>query len=107
MDLLDYLKDLPPFGWLTGLIIAAGLLRYVFRFGRFFYHLAVGTADFLGDWQGEVARPGVPARPGILERLANVEDQLTANGGSSLKDQTNRIETKLNEHIAASTDVKH
>lgn len=32
-------------------------------------------------------------------QLAKVHEQLRANGGSSLKDQTNRIEAALNAHI--------
>lgn len=107
MDLLDYLKGLPPFGWLSGVIIALFAMRYVYRGARFLYTTAVRTASFLDDWQGHPARPGVPVRLGVLERLSNVEGQLTTNGGTSLKDQTNRIEIRLNEHIAASSETRH
>lgn len=34
-----------------------------------------GVQDFLEDWNGEPARRGVPGRPGVMERLADVEDQ--------------------------------
>jgi hypothetical protein len=33
-----------------------------------------GVVDFLEDWNGEPERRGVPARPGVMERLAAVED---------------------------------
>lgn len=33
-------------------------------------------SHFLDDLMGEAARPGVPASPGILERLADVEVRL-------------------------------
>lgn len=33
-------------------------------------------SHFLDDLMGEAARPGVPASPGILERLADVEARL-------------------------------
>lgn len=33
-------------------------------------------SHFLDDLMGEAARPGVPAAPGILERLADVESRL-------------------------------
>lgn len=34
-----------------------------------------GTRNFLVDWQGEPARPGVEARPSFPERMASVEQQ--------------------------------
>lgn len=56
--------------------------------------------QFLEDWRGEPARPGIaPARLGVLERLSKLEadvsasrSQLTPNGGSSLLDKVDRIE---------------
>jgi HAMP domain-containing protein len=73
---------------LTVLLKAAGwMLRTIRRLG-----------DFLDDWNGEPARPGVPRRPGHLERLGNVEssvrrieEQMHNNGGSSLRDQVDLI----------------
>lgn len=57
--------------------------------------------DFLGDWFGEPARPGQSARPGVMERLARVEERTAelkpAFGGSSLADAVNRIEEKVSE----------
>ncbi|MCI0687556.1 MAG: hypothetical protein L0Y54_10020 [Sporichthyaceae bacterium] len=48
---------------------------------------------FLDDWFGEDPRPGIPARPGVMTRLATIEDRLgvvehevTYNDGTSLKD---------------------
>lgn len=66
--------------------------------------------DFADDVAGEGARPGVAARPGLMERMSNFESQqndikqklntvhheLFPNSGKSLRDQTNRIEEKLN-----------
>ncbi|MBI1757969.1 MAG: hypothetical protein HYR62_01855 [Actinobacteria bacterium] len=40
----------------------------------------------LDDWHGEPPRPGVPARPGVMVRLASIEAELYPNGGTSLKD---------------------
>jgi len=73
---------------LTVLLKAVGwMLRTLHRLG-----------DFLDDWNGEPARPGVPRRPGHLERLQNVEssvrrieEQMHNNGGSSLRDQVDTI----------------
>lgn len=52
------------------------------------WHLFRRTQEFLEDWFGEPARPGQEARPGAMQRLA----QLEHNGGSSLRDAVMRIE---------------
>lgn len=67
-----------------------------------------------GDFAGEPARPGVAARPGVMERLASIDEKIDAQGtrideqgeqlasiqhelhpnsGKSLRDSINRIET--------------
>lgn len=53
------------------------------------------------DWAGEAARPGVPARAGVMERLANIEEQLRTNGGASLRDAVARIEQNVSAHLQA------
>jgi hypothetical protein len=59
---------------------------------------------FLEDWNGEPPRPGVPARPGVLEQLAGVQSEqarvskeLQTNGGSSIKDAVKRTEAGLSQ----------
>lgn len=52
--------------------------------------------EFIEDWRGTVARPGVPARAGVMERLDGIEHQLKPNSGESLRDAVNRIEEQLN-----------
>jgi hypothetical protein len=73
--------------------VAAGL-RWVRK------HLG-GLADFIADWSGEEPRPGVPGRPGVMERLAGidqrlerVEHELQPNSGSSLRDAVNRVDAR-------------
>lgn len=60
--------------------------------------------QFLADWHGEQARPGVPARPGVMvrlasiesaqtalaERMGNVEKELHPNSGHSFRDAVDR-----------------
>jgi hypothetical protein len=68
---------------------------------------------FLDDWSGEEARPGVPAQPGVIARLADhsqriakVEErtnQLIPNGGSHLADQVSRIEQQMKDAPSADT----
>jgi hypothetical protein len=58
-------------------------------------------SHFLDDWFGEDARPGFVARPGVPERLENVETrlgtvehqtaQLQRNGGSHLADAIDKL----------------
>lgn len=54
---------------LGGIIALAGVVWKIMPNLRRISH-------FLDDLMGEAARPGVPASPGILERLADVEDRL-------------------------------
>lgn len=70
-------------------------------------------------WNGEPARDGLPARPGIVDRVIAIEAQVKNNGGSSMKDAVDRIEeastvaasmataTKaaLDAHIEQSADI--
>lgn len=71
---------------------AAGLAGWAIRSAWRFIRKILG---FLEDWSGEAARPadGVPARPGVLLRLASVESltaelarEMRPNHGTSLRD---------------------
>lgn len=75
--------------WGIGLTVVGGLLRKL-------WPLLKKLSDFLDDVAGEPARPGVPARPGLMERVQSIEHELFPNSGASLRDQTNRMESKLN-----------
>jgi len=52
---------------------------------------------FMTDWAGEEARPGRDAVPGVMERLNRIDGELRNNGGSSIKDAVDRIESRLKE----------
>ena len=62
------------------LTVAAGIAWFLRTIGiptwrsvrAFFRRLA----DFLDDWFGEPARPGVPARPGMGERVQGLEEKM-------------------------------
>lgn len=65
---------------------------------KWFLGLLKRIRDFLDDWQGEPARPGVAARPGVLatlenhgDRLAQLESEFKNNGGSTLRDRVDKI----------------
>ena len=80
--------------WLTAFVALAvavfGLLGGVARYG---WRVTRRTMRFLDDWQGETAREGLPAVPGVMARLKSVEGlvasisaEMHPNGGSSLRD---------------------
>jgi hypothetical protein len=61
---------------------------------------------FMNDWSGEEARPGRDAVPGVMERLNRIDGELRNNGGSSLKDAIDRIESRLEAGDQVFTDVQ-
>ena len=95
--------------------LAAGVAGVVY-IARPIVRAVRGLLDFLGDWKGEPARAGVPARPGVMERLDSLEQDLKAvktqvhpNGGTSMRDVINRVEentravTPVQIHVAPGT----
>lgn len=67
--------------WAAGIVTALGVLWKVFapyaaKMGRL-AELADVQASFLQDWNGEPARPGVDARPGLPETVAIIKQDLT------------------------------
>ena len=50
---------------------------------------------FIEDWQGTPARAGRSSVPGVMDRLNNIDGQLTHNGGSSIKDAVDRIDSGI------------
>ncbi|WP_160051301.1 hypothetical protein [Nocardiopsis sp. FR26] len=72
---------------------AVNLVRFVRR-----------TVHLVDDLVGEPERPGVEGRPGVMERLAQIEDRLSDvehevkhNNGTSLKDSAKRTEDTVKE----------
>ena len=84
--------------WLIAIGAAFPIARKVWR-------LFKQLADFLDDVMDEPARPGVDARPGLMERVMRVEHELFPNSGKSLRDQTNRMEQKLDRDNARITEL--
>jgi hypothetical protein len=77
--------------------------------GRWAWRILREVSHFLDDWRGEPARSGMAARPGVLARLASLEDSVTAvrtevspNHGKSIRDvihQTKRDVDAIKRHI--------
>lgn len=73
----------------------ATIVTAVYLGGRWMLRTLRKLGDFLEDWSGEPPRPGVPGRPGVMDRLARIEAQLKPNGGSTLRDAVSRIEESV------------
>ena len=81
--------------WVAALVALAGALSGCLAWAlRYGWHVLRRTVHFLDDYAGEPARDGLPARPGFMARLGNVEQLLatvvketTPNGGGSMRDE--------------------
>jgi hypothetical protein len=92
-------------GWLTAATaLAVAVVGCFAWFGRQAWRLLLRTQDFLDDWAGHPERKGVPAKPGVMERLQTVEHivtqvrvELYPNGGGSLRDVVHRTAADVAE----------
>jgi hypothetical protein len=95
-------------GVLAALAAGGGV---AWRAVRPFRHAAQQFEEFIDDWRGTPARPGVPERPGMMVRVAGIEQQtqvipelerriarveheLRPNGGASLRDAVDRVDAR-------------
>ena len=57
---------------------------------------------FLDTWNGEPARDGLAARPGLVDRVIAIEYQVHNNGGGSMKDTVDRLAITVDRIESAS-----
>lgn len=102
---LDEVSVLAVVLWLVGLVTLAGFVKKVHDTVRPY---AQAIRDFLTDWQGTPARPGVERKPGVMERLdgqdgqiAEIRKQVTPNHGTSAHDKLARQITHVNRKVDA------
>lgn len=88
--------------WCGALVVIGGGVGVLWAGGKWMFGTLRKVNDFLEDWRGEDARPGYPGRPGVLQRLVDLEDKVRVieheavpNSGSSMKDQLNRIDAAV------------
>lgn len=62
--------------------------------------------DFMDDWFGIEPRAGRDKTPGVMERLNEIDGALKNNGGTSIKDAVDRIDTQVNEILSDSKEIK-
>lgn len=84
---------------LTPVTLVLAALGVVASLKKFLGPTVRKLQHMLEDWQGEDARPGVPRRPGVMERLSDIEHQLKPNGGGSIRDKIEHIDQQLANHI--------
>jgi len=80
-----------------GIAFAFGVLFSIWKF-------SIAWNDFMRDWKGDSHNDGRAATPGVIARLEKLEvglrtvkAEVKPNGGKSIKDVVNRIETRLEE----------
>lgn len=84
--------------WVAAVAAAIGVLIAIgWKPVRWAWRTLVRLTEFLDDYFGHPARPGVEARPGVMVRLQSIEKIATEvrhetqlNGGNSLRDTVQR-----------------
>ena len=93
--------------WLAGLIsVLAVIIGAVWAMLKPLKRQADRIEMFWSDWNGTPQRPGHSAVPGVMDRLASIDGELTRNGGSSLKDQVHQINRKVDD-LAEQNAAEH
>jgi hypothetical protein len=96
--------------WLNALIVVTiiGGAEEVIRriIGKPIARVWIKAERFLDTWNGEPARDGLASRPGLVDRVIAIERQVTNNGGKSLKDAVDRIETASQRAAEMATAAK-
>ena len=62
--------------WSVAVVTVAGAVALGLRLIRAVGRMARAVEDIREDWLGEAGRPGVPRRPGVMERLSGIETRL-------------------------------
>lgn len=90
-------------GVVVGIITVIGTLVAV---GRWTYRQLKSVECLLEDWHGEPARPGVPGRLGVMERLDSIEKKVNSaafnsrpNHGTSAFDEHTRLLNQILERL--------
>ena len=93
--------------WLAGLIsVISVIVGAVWAMLKPLKRQADRIEMFWSDWNGTPQRPGHSAVPGVMDRLASIDGELTRNGGSSLKDQVHQINRKVDD-LAEQNAAEH
>lgn len=91
---------LPVAPWIVAIAVVALVVVKLWPLLRKLGH-------FLDDVAGEPARPGVEARPGLMERLARIEHEVFPNSGGSLRDRVDQTAQQVTEVNTAVQTVSY
>lgn len=83
--------------WGGALTLAAAVGALAWKAVRGTLRLGGKIEQFIDDWNGEEERPGVPARPGVMERVGGIEDRMTG-----IEDRVARVEEQMNPNHGSS-----
>ena len=77
-------------GIVTGALISLGVLLNPFY--KKLKRWGLWMERFMRDWEGEEESPGRDAVPGVMQRLNNMDGELSKNGGfTTVKDRVDRL----------------
>ncbi|MFC8156304.1 hypothetical protein ACFUO0_20010 [Streptomyces cinereoruber] len=78
-----------------------GALALLYRWTRSLRQFRRRMTHFFDDWFGVEGRPGVPERPGVMQRLSSLEEkaadikhEVRPNSGLSLRDAVDRVDAR-------------
>lgn len=100
--------------WITALVALAAAVCGLAAWGlRWAWRILRQTARFLDDWRGEPARDGLPATPGVMARLHNMEQivagismEVHPNSGHSLRDLVHQTASDVAQIKADQTEMR-
>ncbi|WP_432063339.1 hypothetical protein [Streptomyces sp. S1] len=85
----------------AAVVALGGAATLLFRWSRSLRQFRRRMGQFFDDWFGVEGRPGVPERPGVMQRLNSLEEQAAVirhevrpNSGSSLRDAVDRVDAR-------------
>lgn len=64
---------------ITWIVTAVGVLTGIFIISRKVWPAIDDLNTMLKDWDGEPPRKGVKPRPGVMERLQSIEEEMRKN----------------------------
>ena len=96
----------------TGLVVAVlTIATALLALFRWLYRQFKSLDDLLSDWRDTPERPGVSRRPGVLERLDNIERKVNSaafnsqsNHGTSAYDAHTKMLLEILEEIKKGND---
>lgn len=95
--------------WSVAAVAIASAAGVAWKLRRSWRRMEKGVEEFVADWRGTPARPGVRARPGMMGRMSTLEEvtqqvdrrlravehELRPNNGRSMRDAIDRLDRAI------------